>query len=66
MTWFPPINLWSKPYQKELDNIKFYRQFQEMDKMLKEADTKSLEKTIRDKEFLYYLRSGKIVKRKGE
>jgi len=63
---FPPINLWSKPYQKELDDIKFYVEYKEILEDIYTSDMKSVEANIREREYLYYLRSGRLYKDKAE
>ena len=57
---FPPINLWSKPYQKELDDIEFYNDYKDMLEDMYTSDMRSVKLFIKEKEFFYYLRSGRF------
>lgn len=57
---FPPINLWSKPYQKEIDDINFYKEYKEIIEGIYIADIKSVDANIKEREFIYYTRSGRF------
>jgi hypothetical protein len=67
ITWpslvFPAINLWNCPRQDELNKIKMLKALVYVDKVdikLRQGNIKHIEAAIKEREFLYYLRSGRF------
>jgi hypothetical protein len=60
---FPPICLWNAPEQEELEEINFFRSLANANRR-KEADCRKnieiCEAAIKEREFLYYLHSGRF------
>jgi hypothetical protein len=60
---FPAINLWNCPKQDELDKIKMLKALVYVDKVdikLRQGNIDRLEAAIKEREFLYYLHSGRF------
>jgi hypothetical protein len=67
ITWpslfFGPINLWNCPRQEELNAIKMLKALVYVDKVdikLRQGNIDRLEAAIKEREFLYYLHSGRF------
>jgi hypothetical protein len=67
ITWpelkLPAINLWNRPRQDELNAIKMLKALVYVDKVdikLRQGNIDRLEAAIKEREFLYYLHSGRF------
>lgn len=58
--YFPPINLWSKPYQQEYDRLKDDLDYHMFEKHITDSLVEIKLKRVKELEFLYYLRSGRF------
>jgi hypothetical protein len=67
ITWpalfFGPINLWNAPRQDELESINLMKGFAKFERSASEfhkLSAESLDRQIKEREFLYYLHSGRF------